>query len=265
MPVDPVSPEDIRLLKQTQERQLYNPYRAGRSGNAATLGHTLNAVAPGVGNAILYSTSKVQDAIDSVDMAGGNMLSRLGVPDSWTASEEKIDLGNLPYGRAGIVPTKHVYVKRMTTPLSRGAAIAGLAALGLYAKKKLLDSPEQGDVKSAATMHLTHKTKTDNVDPHKLAAHVIDKQANLISELHDTATKMASYAAALAQAVKFAQDGLIDVSDIQDHARQLIAAGSVKLSAANEMFDQSPGELRGPESRASEGKLDPLTSFLRTA
>lgn len=271
--VDSATPEDLRLLQQTQERQLRNPYRAGRSGNAAALGHTVGQVLPGVGEAILSGTSRVQNAVDSVDMAGGRFLKNMGVPDSWTASEERIDLDKLPYGRAGVVPAKRIYVHRATTPIARGAAIAGLGALGLWAKRKLLDSPAQestypGDMtRTAGTMPLTHTANLDNVDPHKLAAHVIDKQANLISELHSTATKMAGFAAALAQAVKLAQDGLIDVSDIQDHARQLIASGSVKLSAADEVFEQSPGELHGPASRASEQTkgLDPLTSFLRNA
>jgi len=301
VPVQFATPDDLQRLQQTQERQLRNPYRAGRSGNAAALGHTVSHVSPSIGDAILRGTSRVQNIADNVDIAGGRFLNRIGVPDTWTASEERLDLSKAPYGQPGVVQAKQIYVPRMSAPIARGASLAGLAALGawtvnklkgqpvqsdaalleqakrkglqeqsdaaLLEQKRLLDSQSQDDVRTASTMPLTHNTNLDSVDPSKLAAHVIDKQANLISELHATATKMAGYAAALAQAVTLAQDGLIDVSDIQDHARQLHASGEVKLSTANAVFEQSPGDLQGPASGASEEvkRLDPLTTFLRNA
>jgi hypothetical protein len=113
---------------------------------------------------------------------------------------------------------------------------------------------------------LTTHDVPDTIETHKLAARVISQQSNLISELQTEHLRVAKYAAALAQAVTLAQDGAIDVSDIQNHARQLISSGSVKLSAADDVFDQSPGELHGSsnQSNASSSRLDPLTSMLRS-
>ncbi len=265
------SPEDLEELKRSRERNLKNPFRANRQGQAATLGHMVGAVHKPTGDAILKGTAKVHNLLDSADIGLGSAMNRAGVPHSWTASEENINLGHLPPGQSGNFTSKRVYVPRASVPIGRAASIAALASLGLWAKKKFLDSSNEPSMDTTpmtrtATSHaLTSQEVPHTVEAQKLASLVIVKQANLISELQTEHHRVAKYAAALAQAVQRAQDGAIDVSDIQDHARQLIASGSVKLSAADDMFDQSPGDLQGPVGRPSEGekRLDPLTSLLR--
>jgi hypothetical protein len=127
-----------------------------------------------------------------------------------------------------------------------------------------LDESKASTEDSMQNTPLTSASNHSTVDAQKLASFVIDKQAALISELQAAHVKVAHHAAALAQAVKLAQDGAIDVSDIDDHARQLIHDGSVKLSAADDLFDQTPGELITRTENVSGGqKLDPLTRYLR--
>jgi len=120
-----------------------------------------------------------------------------------------------------------------------------------------------------AQNNLTIDAPSDTVDARKIAAaaHLIEKQSRLIGELHTAHLESAKYAAALVQAVKLAQDGAVDVSDVLDTARQLIKTGSVRLASVDDLFDLSPGELQGSAktSAVSNGgeKLDPLTTTLR--
>jgi len=266
------SDRDLQELQRSRERNLSNPYRATRQGQAATLGHMVGAVSEPAGRAIIGGTAKVHNLLDSVDIGAGRALNSVGVPESWTTSEENINLGQLPHGQPGMYQSKRVYVPRASVPIGRAASIAALASLGLWAKKKFVDSPDENSMettpmtRTANPNALTNQDAPHTVDTHKLAARVITQQSNLISELQTEHERVAKYAAALAQAVTLAQDGAIDVSDIQNHARQLIASGSVKLSAADDVFDQSPGELQGPVGRPSGDtpRLDPLTSLLRS-
>lgn len=103
------------------------------------------------------------------------------------------------------------------------------------------------------------------IDPGKLASAVlaIDRLTSLVSDLqqaHDSSVKVA---AALAGAVKLAQDGVIDVEDIFDIARESIERGSVKLSTIDELFHEQPGELVGDEApeavKSATGR--PLAGF----
>jgi hypothetical protein len=100
------------------------------------------------------------------------------------------------------------------------------------------------------------------------AASLIQKQASLIRDLHSARQQDVKTAAALTQAVRLAQDGLIDVSDIFEHARQLVKTGSANLGSPDDIFDLSPGELEGvpqtPGATPGREQLDPFTSFLRT-
>jgi len=113
---------------------------------------------------------------------------------------------------------------------------------------------------------LTNQTEMHTVDAQKLASHVIEKQAALISDLQTEHHRVAKYAAALVQAVRLVRDGAIDLDDVEEYARQLVASGSVKVSAVDDVFDQTPGDLQGNDSRQSGGaeKLDPLTKILRS-
>jgi hypothetical protein len=103
--------------------------------------------------------------------------------------------------------------------------------------------------KIAATEH-----GTADIDPGKLASAVlaIDRLTSLVGELqraHDSSVKVA---AALAGAVKLAQDGVIDTEDILDVARESIERGSVKLSTIDELFREQPGVVMGGTDEAPE-------------
>jgi hypothetical protein len=270
--------QDLEALKRSREGNLRDPYRVRGSGQAATLGHIVGAVSPAARDAVLSGTAQVHNLLDSADIGAGNLLNKAGIPDSWTRSAENINLGHLPPGKSGIYPVKRVFTHRASGPIGRLASIIGLGSLGLWAKKKFIDSQQQSpDISpmtrtashgslNGSTNVLTNSDVMHTVDAQKLASHVIEKQAALISELQTEHHRVAKYAAALAQAVRLARDGAIDLDDVEEHARQLIASGSVKMSAADDVFDQSPGDLQvnGRQSNDGEAKLDPLTKMLRS-
>jgi hypothetical protein len=267
---------ELHQRNKARQEQLANPYNRS-AGTSATLGHLANDIIPGSGNLLVRGAGRVSNLVDSADVAAGNFLhKKVGLPQSWTLTEERMNMGHLPPGVPGIIPTKRIYTHRASAPLSRIGAIAALGSLGLWAKKKLLDSNESepssdqyggvGMTRTASHTALTNSTPTHIVEAQKFAAVVIDQQSRLISELHSAHNKTAQYAAALAQAVKLAQDGAIDVGDVFDHAKRLIASGSVKLSAADDAFEQQPGDLVGHsdgQPQENGQRLDPLTSFLR--
>jgi hypothetical protein len=93
-------------------------------------------------------------------------------------------------------------------------------------------------------------------------AQVLEQQNALLGELHSAYSQQAKMASALCQAVKLANDGVIDVSDILSTANRLIADGSVKLSAVDSVFTETPGSVMKTEAEVA--KLDPLTSYLRS-
>jgi len=94
------------------------------------------------------------------------------------------------------------------------------------------------------------------------AADVLDQQNALLRELHSAYQTQAKLAAALCQAVKLAEDGVIDVSDVAETARRLVTEGSVKMSAVDAIFNESPGSLAEDISPLA-GQMDPLTKLLR--
>ena len=98
------------------------------------------------------------------------------------------------------------------------------------------------------------------------AAGIIERQRTLIGELQSKHAKAGKTAAALAQAVKLAQDGLIDVSDVGEHAHRLLKEGAVKQSSVDELFGETPGELSGEATVIDSNgqQMDPLTRVLRT-
>lgn len=71
----------------------------------------------------------------------------------------------------------------------------------------------------------------------------LDRQNRLIGELRSAHLNSVKVAAALAGAVKLAQDGAIDNEDIFDVAREALLNGNVKLSALESVFEESPGEV----------------------
>ncbi len=110
-------------------------------------------------------------------------------------------------------------------------------------------------------------TKTANISP-SAAVFVIDQQSSVISGLQRALNESMKVAAALAEAATLAKDGMIDSSDVIDHARRALVDGNVKVSSVNDIFDQSPGRIvsgnasNQPMDKAA--KLDPLTSQLRS-
>ena len=96
------------------------------------------------------------------------------------------------------------------------------------------------------------------------AIDVLNQQQALIGGLqlaHNNAVKVA---AALTEAVKLAQDGMIDVSDVIEHTKRSLASGNVKLSSVDELFNLSPGEIvHEAETTQSSGSADVLTQTIR--
>jgi hypothetical protein len=99
------------------------------------------------------------------------------------------------------------------------------------------------------------------VDPLKVAA-VLDDMCSSIEDLRRAHMTNAKIAASLIEAVKLAQDRVIDVEDILSVAKRALEDGSVKLSALNELADSQLGDLAGDAQPKTDG-LDMLTSYLR--
>lgn len=136
---------------------------------------------------------------------------------------------------------------------TKNASAMSTVATGLQLRDALVsyDSHDAGSEMRtlAGKTAATHSGSAD-VDPGKIASAVlaIDRLTSLVSDLqqaHDSSVKVA---AALAGAVKLAQDGVIDVEDIFDIARESIERGSIKLSSVDEVFYEHPGEVEGDEA-----------------
>lgn len=114
--------------------------------------------------------------------------------------------------------------------------------------------------------------QVDSLETSKIAEalEVLTQQQALIGGLQLAHIDAVKVAAALTEAVKLAQDGAIDVSDVFNHARSALALGTVKLSSADDLFDQSPGEIiqgSEPEKKAAQQpsqQPDVLTQTIRT-
>lgn len=119
---------------------------------------------------------------------------------------------------------------------------------------------------------LSRESQVNNLETTKIAQamNVLTQQQALIGGLQQAHFDAVKVAAALTEAVKLAQDGAIDVTDVFDHARNLLTNGNVKLSAVGEIFDQSPGDIivtstQGPDSvKQASQRSDVLTQTLRT-
>lgn len=99
------------------------------------------------------------------------------------------------------------------------------------------------------------------------AIQVLDQQMALISGLQLALNRSVKVAAALAEAAKLAEDGVIDSSDVISHARQALEDDRIKMSSVNDIFNQSPGELIGDAvvAAAASASADPLTQYLRNS
>ncbi len=154
--------------------------------------------------------------------------------------------------------------------MTRTAGANSTAELGLQLSSQLVNS--QPGAQDNAMEPLT---------PSKLAAVAssLKELSSLVGELRSAYAQSMQVAAALTGAVKLAQDGLADVEDVFDLAKEAIETGSVKLSAVDDLFNESPGETvqRTVPSKAAsgaqipgmpttQGKVDsdPLTVYLRS-
>ena len=99
------------------------------------------------------------------------------------------------------------------------------------------------------------------VDSTKLAqaAAAIDRLLTVTDDLRAAHALAVKTAAALVQAVKMADDGLLDVSDVLSHAREVVQEGSAKLAALGDLFDETPGET--DENAQVAAATDELSSF----
>lgn len=120
-------------------------------------------------------------------------------------------------------------------------------------------------------LHLQNKQAAVNSSSSGLspsaAVFVLDQQSSLISGLQRALNESMKVAAALAEAAKLAEDGMIDSSDVLNHARRALVDGTVKVSSVNDIFDQSPGQVISGNASTHPTKsaaLDPLTSALRS-
>lgn len=109
---------------------------------------------------------------------------------------------------------------------------------------------------------MTSQTSVLN-DATKLAqaSQVLHQLSDCVGELRSAGNASLKVAAALAGAVRLAQDGLIDCADIFQVAQEAIVNGTVKLASLEEAFSVSPGELTGPPTAGTQ--MDPLTATLR--
>jgi hypothetical protein len=139
------------------------------------------------------------------------------------------------------------YIQSVPTP--HNAQVKSAILTGLQLQKELISSPV---VKVAGTYTQTMADKMAatrmahaDIDSDKLAAAAlaIDRLTSLVSDLHQAHDTSVKAAAALAGAVKLAQDGVIDVEDIFDTAREGLERGTVKVSNADNLFREQPGEL----------------------
>jgi hypothetical protein len=110
---------------------------------------------------------------------------------------------------------------------------------------------------------MTSQTSVLN-DATKLAqaTQVLSQLSDCVGELRSACQTNMKVAAALAGAIKLAQDGLIECVDIFHVAHEAIVNGTVKLAAMEDAFTANPGELAGPATQAAQ--LDPLTAMLRS-
>lgn len=151
---------------------------------------------------------------------------------------------------------EHGYHENPSTDQATKVAIAALK-MGLHLGLE--------NVHSTIVEHPTAMTSQTSVfnDATKLAqaTQVLSQLSDCVGELRSACQTNMKVAAALAGAIKLAQDGLIECADIFQVAQEAIVNGTVKLAAMEDAFEANPGELAGPAAQAT---LDPLTAMLRS-
>lgn len=150
----------------------------------------------------------------------------------------------------------------MTLPAETGAAVT----LGLQVQRTIVSSlaaaKTAADSRNAATM-----TGSDVELEQQLikAAATIGQLVSAVERVQSAHAQSVKFAAALADAARLAQDGVIDAGTILDVAKRQMSANAVKLSALDGLFTQQPGDLVGEAKGSSNGaQLDVLTAYLRS-
>ena len=92
------------------------------------------------------------------------------------------------------------------------------------------------------------------------AAQSVAQLADLVHELHAKHTETVKAAQALADAVKLAEDGLIDVADILEHAGHI---REVKVAAVGRLVSEPDKTAEIATSDHQARGTDVLTAFLR--
>lgn len=115
----------------------------------------------------------------------------------------------------------------------------------------------QYDASTAAMQHAGF-----NNSPAKVAAAAasVEQLASLLEGLCAKHTDTVKAAQALVDAVKLAQDGLIDVGDILDHVAQ---TSEVKVAEIGRLVSERTEEAEPAQSGHQARGTDALTSFLR--
>lgn len=145
------------------------------------------------------------------------------------------------------------YVTGATLNPIKRAEAASQVATGLRVRDALVhsDAHDAGnDMQTLAGKMAATNNGHAVIDPTKAAAAVlaIDRLTTLVSDLQQAHSSSVKVAAALAGAVKLAQDGVIDVEDIFDIARESLEHGTVKVSSVDALFNEKPGELENPDA-----------------
>lgn len=132
------------------------------------------------------------------------------------------------------------------------SAASQSAQLGLQARSALVSSVQR---------YGQHMSESANNAKLAMAANALDQLSSLVGELRSENLQYSKAAAALAGAVKLAQDGVIDIHEVFDHARNTITSGEVKTSELQEVC--SPGEVVSTNREVSEPIKGAATQTLR--
>jgi hypothetical protein len=160
--------------------------------------------------------------------------------------------------------------KRLQDVLNRAGVLPVSAAQTAVTKTALRDLSKL--VHSAPDPTMAHSATARDAAPHSAnaaekvaAAEVVRRLTETIAELNDGQARAFKFAAALTEAVKLAQDGVIDVADVFDIARERLQTGALKLASLDDAFSADPGTLDDRTPETSTAGLDPLTGYLRAA
>lgn len=144
------------------------------------------------------------------------------------------------------------------------AKMASLAKTALQLGSELVSSPPQSSQEYRV-----------GFSPEKCAhtASALNQLSTLVGEVQSSHHNGVKVASALAGAVKLAQDGVIALEDVFEHAKQMLINGTTKVAALDAFDQPSVGEVvdAGAKSASTSSgqngngeQLDVLTAWLRS-